>query len=129
MKTIGVIDIGSNSVRLIVVQVGPGPSFKIIDTIKNSVRLGQDLGQDNDLNAIRARTALETLRYFKNMCSALEVELIMAVATAAVRRASNRSQFLSLAKSELDLDARVLSEEEEAFYDYLGVVNGMDVAD
>jgi exopolyphosphatase/guanosine-5'-triphosphate,3'-diphosphate pyrophosphatase len=129
VKNIGVIDIGSNSVRLIVVQVGPGPSFQIIDTIKNSVRLGQDLGQDNDLNAIRVRTAVDTLRYFKGMCSAYGVELIMAVATAAVRRAPNREQFLSLAMGELDLDVRVLSGEEEAFYDYLGVVNSIDVDD
>ena len=129
MKKIGIIDIGSNSVRLVVAQAGPGGSFKIIDSIKDSVRLGQNLGPGNDLNAAKMEQALDTLRFFKDLCGALEADPVLVVATEAVRRSANQKQFLSLAQSKLGFDVRVISGAEEAFYDYLGVVNSMDIRD
>jgi len=129
MKKIGIIDIGSNSVRLDVVQAGPGGSFKIIDSIKDSVRLGQNLGPGNDLNATKMERALDTLRFFKDLCGALEADSVLAVATEAVRQSANQNQFLSMIKSELGIDVRAISGTEEAFYDYLGVVNSMDISD
>jgi len=129
MKNIGVIDIGSNSMRLVLIEVGKKNYFRIIDEIKETVRLGMDITPDGGLDPIRMEKAISTLASFKSLCEGLGGCNIFPVATEAVRRASNQKEFLNMVKSRLNMEIRVLTGAEEAYYDYFGVINSLDFSD
>lgn len=124
-KLVGVIDIGSNSVRLLLAEIDDKNTIRIINELKEYVRLGDGLDENNVLSEEKIQLAINTLDSFKNVCTAFEVTEITAVATEAIRRAKNKQEFLNRAKEELNLDIRVLSGTEEAFYDYFSTMNSM----
>lgn len=127
MKKIGIIDIGSNSVRLVLVKLGSSGSFKIFSDVKESVRLGMGMDENLELTSDKIESAIKTLKMFKTMCDATYVDEIIAVATAAVRKAKNRDYFISRVKKEINIDIRVLTGQEEAFFAYWGVINSIDI--
>jgi exopolyphosphatase / guanosine-5'-triphosphate,3'-diphosphate pyrophosphatase len=131
MVKIGIIDIGSNSMRMIVIHVRQDGSFKLIDEVKESVRLGENENEDSAfaLSKDKINYALETLSFFMDLSKSLAVDKIICVATEAVRRAPNRSVLLEKAKAELGLDIRILTGKEEAYYDYVGAVNTLNLKD
>lgn len=126
MKNVGVIDIGSNSMRLVLIEIGKKNYFRIIDEVKETVRLGMDMTIDGKLNPIRMEKAISTLSSFKSLCEGLGGCNIFPVATEAVRRASNQKEFLHMVKATLNMEIRVLTGAEEAYYDYFGVINSLD---
>ncbi|EGW36591.1 exopolyphosphatase [Desulfosporosinus sp. OT] len=126
MKHVGVIDIGSNSMRLVLIEIGKKNYFRIIDEVKETVRLGMDMTIDGKLNPLRMEKAISTLASFKSLCEGLGACNIFPVATEAVRRASNQKEFLHIVKSTLNMEIRVLTGAEEAYYDYFGVINSLD---
>jgi exopolyphosphatase/guanosine-5'-triphosphate,3'-diphosphate pyrophosphatase len=126
MKNIGVIDIGSNSMRLVLVEIGKKNYFRILDEVKETVRLGMGMTSDGGLNPVRMEKAISTLASFKSLCEGLGECNIFPVATEAVRRATNQKEFLQMVKSTLNMEIRVLSGVEEAYYDYFGVINSLD---
>ena len=129
MKNLGIIDIGSNSIRLVLAEIRNGNYFRIIDDVKRTVRLGMDMTPDGRLNPVRMEMAMNTLCEFKWLCEAQGVSELIVVATEAVRKASNQTEFLRQVQSELGLNIRILSGAEEAYYDYFGVINSMDFSD
>ena len=129
MKKIAIIDIGSNSIRLVIVQINKDNSFRIIDEIKESVRLGKDMTPKGELDSSRIEMAISTLSFFKRLCMIQNINEIFAVATEAVRKATNQKEFLRRVKSELSIDIRVLTGIQEAYYDYFGAINSMDFSD
>lgn len=129
MKNLGIIDIGSNSIRLVLAEIRNGNYFRIIDDVKRTVRLGMDMTPDGRLNPVRMEMALNTLCEFKWLCESQGVSELIVVATEAVRKASNQTEFLRQVQSELGLNIRILSGAEEAYYDYFGVINSMDFSD
>jgi exopolyphosphatase/guanosine-5'-triphosphate,3'-diphosphate pyrophosphatase len=126
MKKTAFIDIGSNSFTLVICEYEEGLSYRIIDVLKNSVRLG-DMSKNGYLTEEKIYLAIETLKMFKNLCIGSDVSDIKAVATEAVRKAKNQTDFLLKVKEETDIEISVLTGEMEAFYDYLGVMNTMAV--
>ncbi len=129
MGKLGIIDVGSNSIRLIILQIRPDGSFKLIDDVKQSVRLGEHKENSYQLSREKMESAIDTLRFFKDLCQAVEVDELICTATEAVRRAPNQAEFLELAQKRLGLTILVLSGYEEAYYDYFGVVNTLDIPD
>ncbi len=125
MDKLGVIDVGSNSIRLVILKINQDNSFRIIDEKKETVRLGMDMTPEGGLNPERARKAIETLRFFVDICKGTDVNDILAVATEAVRRASKQDNFTARVKEETGIDISILSGSEEAFYDYFGTINSM----
>ncbi|KYH34092.1 exopolyphosphatase [Clostridium tepidiprofundi DSM 19306] len=128
MKNISIIDIGSNSLRLILVSIFDNGAFKVIDEFKESIRLGSDM-KDNCLNENRMSNAIELLKTFKKLSDSVQVSPIIAVATEAVRKAKNKNIFLEKVKNECGIDIKVLTGEEEAYYDYLGAINSINTKD
>lgn len=126
MKKLAIMDIGSNSIKMILVDYREDKSFRIIDELKESVRLGEGMYQNSYLKEDRIQKALQTLTLFKNLCDAVEVDEIIAVATAAVRDADNQQKFLDRVYKQTGLEIRVLAGKEEAYYDYRGVSNSFD---
>ena len=127
LEKIGIIDLGSNSARLVIVNLFAEGYFMVVDELKESVRLGQDMERDGFLKPQRVAETIKTLKMFRRLCDASGVSRIIAVATAAVRRAKNQRSFLDEIQASCGIKIRVLTAEEEAVYVYRGVINTMDV--
>lgn len=125
-EKIGVIDLGSNSVRLMLMRIYPNGSFKLIDEIKEGVRLSQGMEQDGCLQLSAMQRTIDTIRLFTKLCRSNGIERVIAVATAAVRAAANQAEFLAQLYQQTGIQFRVLSGEEEAYYVYQGVVNSLE---
>jgi exopolyphosphatase / guanosine-5'-triphosphate,3'-diphosphate pyrophosphatase len=92
---IAAIDIGTNSVHMIVVQVRPDVSFEIIDREKAMVRLGAGGLDGRALTAEAMNAAVQALSTFKRLADSHKVDKIVAVATSATREARNGGEFLA----------------------------------
>lgn len=128
-ERIGVIDLGSNTTRLIVMGYRPHHSFRLLDEVRERVRLAEGIGEDKALQSAPMQRGIEAMKLFRSFCDATGVKHIVPVATSAVREASNQSEFLLQVKKEAGLEMRVLSAEEEAYYGYLGTANGLTLSD
>ncbi len=127
MEKIGIIDLGSNTARLVIVEMLGDGHFIVVDQIKESVRLGKDMERDGLLKIQRIQETIKTLKMFRRLCDAQGIDRIIAVATAAVRRAKNQRSFLDEVATTCGIKLKVLSAEEEALYVYRGVINTMDI--
>lgn len=121
MKNIAVIDIGSNSMRVLVYEIYPNNSFKIIDEEKRMTRLGAFIDDNNNLSEDGIEKLIVTLDFFKILCKKNNVVETIVVATEAIRRADNKADVLSLVKEKNDLNIRILSGLEESAYGYITI--------
>lgn len=128
-RKLGIIDLGSNSARLMVAHYAPGQAFKITDEVARRVRLSEGMAADNHLHPAAIKRALETLRMFQSFCAASGIKRIVPVATAAVRDAVNQAEFLEKVRKQTGLQFRVLSGEEEARLGAVGVINSLGLRD
>ncbi len=125
---VGVIDIGSNSLRLVVYDRlcrSPVPIFNE----KILCGLGKDVGETGRLNPDGFAAALENLHRFKQLLGAMEVERVDVLATAAVREAGDGPAFVDRITRECGLDVQVISGQEEGRLAALGVLSGIPGAD
>ncbi len=129
-ERLAVIDLGSNSFRLVVFMAGAG-WWRRMDEIYEPVRIGEGLMASGSLGEEPMRRALATLDVFAHFCRAagLEEGAVDAVATSAIRDAENADSFLARARECLGLPIRVLSREQEARYGYLAAVNSTTLDD
>lgn len=127
MEKIAVIDLGSNSARLVLVNILEGGYFVVFDELKETVRLGQDMDWDGFIKPQRIAQTIKTLTMFRRLCDANHVDKIFAYATAAVRRAKNQKSFLDEVAMTCGIKIKVLSVEEQAMLIYQGVINSMEV--
>ncbi|ATD54743.1 Ppx/GppA phosphatase family protein [Clostridium chauvoei] len=127
MNRVGVIDIGPSSVRLMLTEVEEGGYFKIIDELKTSIRLCDDLVNGCAICSKNVNSILSTLRSYKSLCTVSGATKIFAVATESFRTASNKDLLISTIKEELDIDVNVLSCEDEIYLNYLGVTRSIYV--
>jgi exopolyphosphatase/guanosine-5'-triphosphate,3'-diphosphate pyrophosphatase len=115
-----IIDIGSNTVRLVIYN-GPPRAPVVILNEKVNARLGKDLGKTGAINDKSMRAALSALARFAELLRLMHVEQVECVATAATRDASNGPEFLDAVR-EFGLSPRLLSGEEEACTSATGVI-------
>jgi exopolyphosphatase / guanosine-5'-triphosphate,3'-diphosphate pyrophosphatase len=129
-ERLAVIDLGSNSFRLVVFMAGDG-WWKRTDEIYEPVRIGQGLASTGRLGREPIERALATLDVFDHFCQAsrLAPGAIDAVATSAIRDARNADSFLARARQRVTLPIRVLSREAEARYGYLAAINSTTLSD
>jgi exopolyphosphatase / guanosine-5'-triphosphate,3'-diphosphate pyrophosphatase len=129
-ERLAVIDLGSNSFRLVVFLAGEG-WWKRTDEIYEPVRIGEGMGERGELGKKPIARALATLDVFAQFAKAsrLEGDSVDAVATSAIRDAGNAEDFLGQAREHFDLPVRVLSREQEARYGYLAAVNSTTLGD
>ncbi|CAN7257024.1 Ppx/GppA phosphatase family protein [Phenylobacterium sp. LjRoot225] len=118
-----VIDLGSNSVRLVIYRV-EGRAIWTVFNEKALAGLGRDLPVTGRLSTEGVEVALAALHRFRTLLNGWGTEEITAAATAAVRESADGEAFLRRVKAETGLDVRVLSGEEEARYAALGVLAG-----
>jgi len=129
-ERLAVIDLGSNSFRLVVFVAADG-WWRRTDEIYEPVRIGQGLAATGRLGEEPMQRALATLDVFAHFCKAsgLEDGAVDAVATSAIRDAENAEDFLTQARERTGLPIRVLSREAEARYCYLAAVNSTTLRD
>jgi exopolyphosphatase/guanosine-5'-triphosphate,3'-diphosphate pyrophosphatase len=129
-QRLAVIDLGSNSFRLVVFTSRDG-WWQRTDEIYQPVRIGEGMAASGRLGERPMQRALATLDVFAHFCRAsrLRGEEIDAVATSAIRDAENAADFLVLARSRSGLPIRVLSGEQEARYGYLAAINSTTLRD
>jgi exopolyphosphatase/guanosine-5'-triphosphate,3'-diphosphate pyrophosphatase len=111
---IAAIDIGTNSIRCIIAEASPDGKFKILDDEKATVRLGEKLAMTGVISDEASERAIEAIRRFQKLVVGLNVEAVEAVATSAVRTATNGKKLIATLSSELGHDITIISGDEEA---------------
>ncbi|MDH3256306.1 MAG: Ppx/GppA family phosphatase [Nitrospinota bacterium] len=114
MKTFGSIDIGSNTVRLLVMEADESGNFKEVKSERVICRLGEGINSEKKLLPHRMDLTLNVLQQFRDQCREYGDIPVRVVATSAVREASNREEFVHLAQEQTGLKVQVISWEEEA---------------
>ena len=124
---IAAIDIGTNSIHMIVVQVRPDLSFEVIDREKDMVRLGAGGLDGKSLTPTALTSALQTLAKFKRIAESNKVDEIVAAATSATREADNGGDFIAEVDRQIGIRIKVISGTEEARLIHLAAGYGVDV--
>jgi exopolyphosphatase/guanosine-5'-triphosphate,3'-diphosphate pyrophosphatase len=125
---IAAIDVGSNSVRLLVAEYDPASGLSIIDEMKDQPRLAAGLAVTGCLDERAIDRAMQTLSRMREVCQRRGVKRIAAVATAAVREAENGPWFVRRVRQELDIPLRIIDAETEAALSYRSVAHHFRLA-
>ena len=123
----GIIDIGSNSMRLVIYEYNERGIHRVIDEAKESARLSERIDENGMLTPDGIRVATDTLTHFRVLCEAAGVSRIRAVATAAIRNAAQSAAIVALLERESGLSIEVLSGRDEARIGFLGMMNTLDI--
>ena len=108
------IDVGTNSLRLVVAEVDSAASYRVLDEERAQTRLGEGLYQSGLLGDEPMRRSLDALARMRALAEGMGVDEIRTIATAAVREAGNGQAFLEAAEAEAGVQLEVISEDEEA---------------
>ena len=118
----GVIDVGSNSVRLMIDDNGVGGLNKRVKT----TRLSEGLGIEKIIKREPLVRTVNAIKEFVDIAKRENVDKLFVFATAAVRQANNRQEFIDAVKNNCDIEVEIISGEQEAKFGALGVLNGAD---
>ena len=122
------IDIGSNSVRLMVAEPLRGGNYRILDEEREPTRLGRTLSSTSQLDPEAVEKTLAALRRFKQIASGFQVDELRTIATCAVREAANGAEFCRRAKEEAGIDVEVISADKEARLAFYSVQRAFELA-
>src|SRR5262244_1497865 len=111
---IAALDIGSNSIHLVVVETDREKPFRVVSSAKEVVRLGRSATRDERLSGAAMDRAIEGMKRFRRIAESHGARDLIAVATSAVREATNGDQFLARAAEEAGVEIDLLSGIEEA---------------
>lgn len=123
-KVTTIIDIGSNSMRMVVLQKSSRFAFSLINETKSRVKISEGCYENNgNLQDIPMQRAYESLKSFLNISHALKSRKIICVATSALRDAPNAKVFISKVQKDLGLNIKVIDGEKEAYYGGVAALN------
>ena len=124
-RIVGFIDMGTNSIRLLLVRINPNHSTTVLSQLKQTVRLGEGEFADQRLQPQAMDRAALVLQKFADLARSYGATEITAVATAATREAENQAEFVERLWQQAKLDIRVVSGKEEARLIFLGAASGV----
>lgn len=128
MKKFAIIDLGSNSARMTISEIHPDGSYEVLERMQEMVRLSNNMGPEKVLQKPEIDRTIKALEGFHAAIQKYDDIKVRAVATAAVRQATNQAEFLALVHEKIGIKLEVLTGEQEAHYDYLGVINTLNVS-
>ncbi|MCT4620686.1 MAG: exopolyphosphatase [Marinisporobacter sp.] len=128
-KKFAIIDLGSNSVRMIIVKIYGDGTYKLTEEVKEMVRLSEKMGEERILKPEPIDRTIYALKLFKSLTKAHKAHETFCIATGAVRSAKNQKEFLKKVEEETEFNFDVISGEAEGQYDYLGVMNTIQIND
>lgn len=129
MQRVAIIDLGSNTSKLVVFECEPGYRYRQVDELRQVVRLGEGMSEANILRADAIDRGLYALDTFHAYCRAADIDHVYATATSAVRDAKNGDSFLAAVRQKIGLELRILSGDEEAYFGALAVANSLTFND
>ena len=116
-----VIDIGSNTIRLVIYKKNHSGSLKEAENIKTAARLRHYLNEENVLLPEGTDLLIDILKGFKEILQYHQVSNIFCVATASIRQSKNQQDIVKLVKEQTGFEIQVFSEKEEAFFGFYAV--------
>jgi len=128
-RVVAFIDIGTNSVRLLVVRLNANHSYTILTRQKQQIRLGEGEFEDAEIRREAIERLILVCTKFYDLAVSFGTEEFVAVATSAMREASNQHAILHLLRQDARLDVRAVSGQAEARLIYLGVASGTHLED
>ena len=129
--TAAVVDLGSNSWRLVAYRFSASGRWCRVGQLQEPVRIAEGLDGSGVIGEAALARGLETLEMFAHWCDVRGIEpaAISAVATSAIRDAANRAEIVARAEHVSGFDIRVLSAADEAHYGYLAALNTTTLTD
>ncbi|MGJ9457760.1 Ppx/GppA phosphatase family protein [Oceanobacillus sp. CF4.6] len=124
-----IIDIGSNTMRLVIYSQEKSGRLHEVENVKAVARLRNYLNEEGVLNDEGITKLTATLKSFKNVTETYELDNFTVIATATIRQARNNEDIKQIVQKEIGWEMRILSEKEEAFYGYLSVVNSTSITE
>ena len=121
-----VIDLGSNSVKMVNYNVDSQNSYKPYHQESSRIKLAEGL-VDGIIQTSHIEKTIDTLKFFRNIIDFEQIDYVIAVATSAVRDAKNKEDFLIKIKNETGFDFKILSEHEEAIYSNAGAIRSLNL--
>lgn len=122
-EQIGIIDMGSNSIRFVIYEINEQACYKEIQNLKVVARLSSYITNDGYMSQTGIDVIIDTLNKFELVMKDYNLSRTQAVATAAIRNSKNQAEVLQAIRKYSHFDVKVLSETEEAYYGYLAVTN------
>lgn len=126
-EKIGLIDIGSNTIRLVLFVFTKETGLNEILNIKTPARLSQYLTSDTKMNNDGIAILKEALLSFKKVADKFKVQELHTIATAAIRQSKNSNDIIKKIKKELNIEIQIVSEKDEAFYGYYAISHTTDI--
>ena len=127
MQRIAIIDIGSNSARLVISHIYKNGAYNMVYNQKEALRLSQKVDGQNLLTEEAFASTIDTMRSFAHMCKIYQADKTIAVATAAIRNAANGADLVAKVAEQTGIQLHIISGKTEAYISYLGVINTLDV--
>ena len=127
MQRIAIIDVGSNSARLVVSHIYKNGAYNMVYNQKEALRLSQKVDDQNMLTEEAFTSTIDTMRSFAHMCKVYQADKTIAVATAAIRNASNGAELVAKVAEQTGIHLHIISGSTEAYISYLGVINTLDL--
>jgi exopolyphosphatase / guanosine-5'-triphosphate,3'-diphosphate pyrophosphatase len=127
-KRIAAIDVGSNSIRLVVAEVLPSGGYRVLDEERENTRLAAAMTKTGRLDPAAAEATVGVLRNFLLIAAGYGADPIRAIGTSALRDAEDGSAFCDRVRKELDLSIEVISATEEARLAFLSVARAFDIS-
>lgn len=129
MSRIAVIDLGTNTFNLLIVEIDPDKNYQLVFQTKISVKLGEGGINKGFIAPVPFDRGINALKTHKQTIEKYNVEKVVAIATSAIRGASNGSEFVARANEECNIDVQVISGDKEAETIYYGVRNAVKMHD
>ncbi len=129
MAKLAVVDIGTNSIHMVLANIDPDGSYKILDRFKDMTRLGDGTFQRKCLSEAAMTRGIEVLRTLTTLARNKGFSKIVMAATSAVREAKNGGQFIEAVAEQTQVRVRVVTGQEEARLIYLGIRQSMELTD
>ena len=122
------IDIGSNSVRLLVAEALRGGTYRILDEEREPTRLGRSVSEKGQLDDESMERTITALRTFKQIAAGYQATSLRTIATCAVREARNGPEFCRRVREQVGLEVEVISGDREARLAFSSVQNAFDLS-
>lgn len=128
-RRLAAIDVGTNSIRLIVAEHKPDGRYRIIDDEKDHTRLGMGMDATGKISSDALESAAQAVARMHSIAKGYGVESVRAIATSAAREASNGQELIDLVKEYAGLDLQIIEAEEEARLAHKSVSHAFDLTD
>lgn len=129
MDRIAIIDLGTNTFNLLIAELKPDRSYRNVFHTKISVKLGEGGIDKNFITPAAFQRGLAAIKEYQPIIEKYKVKKVVAIATSAIRGATNGAEFVDKIKAETNIDVQVISGEREAELIYYGVRKAVKLTD